>query len=71
MEYICEKLGMTVSQAVHMYFAACWEEYGIPFRIGYPKPNAETLAAMQEENLEAYGSFEEYLAAMHSLADGE
>ena len=65
------RLGMTVSQAVNMYFEACLREYGIPFRVGYPKPNAETLAALQETDLHEYASYEDYLAAMHALADAD
>ena len=68
-EYLYKELGMTVSQAVNMYFEACLREYGIPFRVGYPKPNAETLAALQETDLHEYASYEDYLAAMHALAD--
>ena len=68
-EYLYKELGMSVSQAVNMYFEACLREYGIPFRVGYPKPNAETLAALKEDDLETYSSFEDYLAAMHALAD--
>ena len=41
----------------------------IPFRIGYPKPNAETLAALKDDDLETYDSFDDYLAAMHALVD--
>ncbi len=68
-EYLYKELGMSLSQAVNMYFEACLREYGIPFRVGYPKPNAETLAALQDDDLETYNSFEDYLAAMHSMAD--
>ncbi len=70
-EYLYKELGMTVSQAVNMYFEACLREYGIPFRVGYPKPNAETLAALQETDLHEYASYEDYLAAMHALADAD
>ena len=45
---IFEKHGITAETAVNSYFEACLTEWGIPFRIGYPKPNANTLAAMQE-----------------------
>ena len=70
-EYLYKELGMTVSQAVNMYFEACLREYGIPFRVGYPKPNAETLEALAEEDLETFESFDDYLAAMHSLPDDD
>ena len=39
---------MTPSEAVNIYFEKCLSEWGIPFRVGYPKPNAETLAVMKE-----------------------
>lgn len=68
-EYLYKELGMSLSQAVNMYFEACLREYGIPFRVGYPKPNAETLAALKDDDLETYNSFEDYLVAMHSMAD--
>lgn len=47
-EYTCRELGMTVSEAVNIYFEKCLSEWGIPFRVGYPKPNEVTLAAMAE-----------------------
>ena len=47
-EYIFKELGMTPSEAVNIYFEKCLSEWGIPFRVGYPKPNAETLAVMKE-----------------------
>ena len=47
-EYIFRELGMTPSEAVNIYFEKCLSEWGIPFRVGYPKPNAETLAVMKE-----------------------
>ena len=79
MEYLCKELGMTVSQAVNMYFEACQHEWGIPFRVGYPKPNAETLAAMQETEgarngkmpLKEYDSYDDFLAEMEAEDDGE
>ena len=56
-------------EARYACFEACLREYGIPFRIGYPKPNAETLAALKDDDLETYDSFDDYLAAMHALVD--
>lgn len=47
-EYIFKELGMTMSEAVNIYFEQCLLDWGIPFRVGYPKPNAETLAVMRE-----------------------
>ena len=47
-EYTFKELGMTVSEAVNIYFEQCLLEWGIPFRVGYPKPNETTLAVMRE-----------------------
>ena len=64
-EYTFQELGMTMPEAVNIYFEKCLSEWGIPFRVGYPKPNAETLAAMEEaekgENLTSYSSVDEML----------
>ena len=64
-EYTFQELGMTIPEAVNIYFEKCLSEWGIPFRVGYPKPNAETLAAMEEaekgENLTSYSSVDEML----------
>ena len=47
-EYTFKECGLTAMEAVNLFFKACLREYGIPFRVGYPIPNAETLAAMKE-----------------------
>ena len=62
-EYTFRELGMTVSEAVNIYFEKCLSEWGIPFRVGYPKPNETTLAAMAEsvDESEAFSSMEEML----------
>ena len=62
-EYTFKELGMTPSEAVNIYFEKCLSEWGIPFRVGYAKPNAVTLAAMAEtdEGMKAYASVEEML----------
>lgn len=73
-EYTFEELGIKASDAVNMYFEACLNEWGIPFRVGYPKPNAETMAAIQEaEDIRAgkapvvkYNTVEELMAAWES-----
>ena len=59
-EYTFQELGMTMSEAVNLYFDKCLSEWGIPFRVGYPKPNAETLAAMKEDvSSKTYSSVDE------------
>lgn len=56
-EYTLKELGMTMSEAVNIYFEQCLLEWGIPFRVGYPKPNETTLAVMREsEEMEAKGT---------------
>ena len=43
---VLDKLGITTSQAVSMYFTQISEEQGLPFRPHIP--NAETLQAMHD-----------------------
>lgn len=47
-EYTFKACGLTVSDAVNVFFEGCLRTYGFPFRVGYPRPNAETIAAMKE-----------------------
>ena len=47
-EYTFKSCGMTVSDAVNVFFEACLRTSGFPFRVGYPRPNAETIAAIKE-----------------------
>ena len=47
-EYTFKSCGLTVSDAVNVFFEACHRTCGFPFRVGYPRPNAETAAAMKE-----------------------
>ena len=47
-EYTFKACGLTVSDAVNVFFEACLHTSGFPFRVGYPRPNAETIAAMEE-----------------------
>ena len=61
-EYVFRELGVTPYEIVHAYFEACLHEWGIPFRVGYPKPNPVTLAAMREKKtLKTYTSVEEMI----------
>ena len=72
-EYTFGELGITPSEAVDTYFRKCLCEWGVPFRVGYPKPNAETLAAMAEtaDESKAYTSLEEMFRDLESENDQE
>ena len=67
-EYTLHEADMTADEAISGYFKACLHEWGIPFRVGYPKPNAVTLAAMAEKDGKVYDSVEDMLEADKSLA---
>lgn len=43
-----ETLGLNLSTAVNMFLRQAVREQAIPFRIGTPIPNAETLKAINE-----------------------
>ena len=47
-EYTFTTCGLSVSDAVNVFFEACLRTCGFPFRVGYPRPNEETVAAMKE-----------------------
>ena len=43
-----ESFDLTLSSAVNMFLRQAVREQAIPFRIGNPTPNAETLKAIQD-----------------------
>jgi DNA-damage-inducible protein J len=49
-ESLYAKFGITISDAVNIFFHKSLMEGGLPFEMKQPKYNAETEAAMQESN---------------------
>ena len=47
-EDFCSDMGMSMSTAFNIFAKKTVREYRIPFEIGYPKPNKETLEAFAE-----------------------
>ncbi len=47
-ENLFADLGMTVTEAVNIFFHKALLDEGLPFEVKMPRYNAETLAAMQE-----------------------
>lgn len=43
-----ESFGLTLSSAINMFLRQAVREQAIPFRVGNPLPNAETLKAIQD-----------------------
>lgn len=43
-----EDLGLSLSTAVNMFLRQAVREQAIPFRVGNPAPNAETLKAVED-----------------------
>ena len=76
-EYTFKACGLSVSDAVNVFFEACLHTCGFPFRVGYPRPNEETVAAMKEaegmlsEKITAkrYSSWEEAKADIFTESD--
>lgn len=67
-QQLFSSLGLDMSTAVNIFLRQAVKEQAIPFRIGEPSLNAETLAAIEEvQRLKAdphkksYGSFAELL----------
>lgn len=48
---ICGQLGMTMSTAFNIFAKAVIRQGGIPFEVNLSRPNAETLAAIEDVNL--------------------
>jgi len=72
-ENLFSQFGITVSDAVNMFFHQALMQNGFPFTPKVPVPNAATLAAMEEveEMLktgsgESFNSMEELLADLNS-----
>lgn len=49
---ICNQLGMTMSTAFNIFAKAVIRQGGIPFELNVSRPNAETLEAIEDVNLE-------------------
>lgn len=47
-QQIFDSMGLNLSVAVNMFLHQVVREEAIPFRVGNPLPNAETLAALAE-----------------------
>jgi len=43
-----EKLGLNLSTAVNIFLRQAVREQAIPFRIGEPEPNADTIKAIED-----------------------
>ena len=72
-ENLFSKFGITVSDAVNIFFNQAIMQNGFPFTPQIPKPNSDTLAAMEEveEMLKtgsgkSFNSMEELLADLNS-----
>lgn len=68
-EDFCDDIGMNMTTAINVFARQAVREYRIPFEIGQPKPNKETIAAFKEaddilkhpERYKSYNNFQEVL----------
>jgi DNA-damage-inducible protein J len=49
-ENLFSKFGITISDAVNIFFHQSLMQDGLPFQMQLPKPNAETIAAIEDVN---------------------
>jgi len=49
-ENLFSKFGISVSDAVNIFFHQSLMQGGLPFQIQLPKPNPETIAAIEDVN---------------------
>jgi len=47
-EYIFSEIGLNMTTAINIFLRRCIMDNGIPFDVGLHKPNAETIAAIEE-----------------------
>ena len=67
-------LGLDMTTAVNIFLRQAVKEHAIPFRIGDPAPNAETLEAIKEalemikhpENYKSFNSVDELMEELNS-----
>lgn len=63
-----ESLGMDLSTATRIFYIQSLRCHGLPFKVKADKPNAVTLAAMEDaENEEMIGPFKSVREMMESL----
>lgn len=67
-EKLYAAFGITISDAVNIFFKKSLMQNGLPFEMQLPRYNAETIAAMEEAdtisqdpNVKSYASFSELL----------
>ena len=76
-EELFSMLGLTVSDAVNVFFKKALMTQAIPFEVGIPRYNKETWEAMKEaedikknpQNYKMYDSFKELLADLDNNKD--
>ncbi|MCL2318367.1 MAG: type II toxin-antitoxin system RelB/DinJ family antitoxin [Methanomassiliicoccaceae archaeon] len=47
-EIIFSEIGMNMTTAINIFLRRCIMENGIPFDVGLQRPNADTIAAIEE-----------------------
>ena len=73
-ESVLDEFGISMTTAITMFLKQVVREQGIPFDLHLEKPNAETIAAMNEfyemkkhpEKYKKYNSFAEVLAEVEN-----
>ena len=69
-EELYRDFGITVTDAVNMFLRQSLMVGGLPFELKYPRPNAETEAAMREcEEMLANGNYKRYTSTDEMFAD--
>lgn len=68
-DQICQELGMNLSTAINIFLRQTVRSDGIPFPVKLDKPNAETLAAMNdvENRRNLSGPFHDTHSLMEAL----
>ncbi|MDO5300091.1 MAG: type II toxin-antitoxin system RelB/DinJ family antitoxin [Clostridia bacterium] len=70
-ELICQELGMNLSTAINIFLRQTVRSDGIPFDVRLDRPNAQTLAAMDdvENRRNLFGPFHDTRSLMEALTE--
>ena len=66
-EFLFSELGMNMTTAVNIFLRRCLMENKIPFEVGLNKPNAKTIAAIEELEAMKRGEIPERIMALEEV----
>jgi len=66
-EFLFSELGMNMTTAINIFLRRCLMENRIPFEVGLNKPNAKTIAAIEELEAMKRGDIPERIMSVEEV----